>query len=152
MTTLFVVQRFKFLYDQSLFSSTCTQGQPGRKKWDYCSSNSAPGWRVVHWMTLLGIALSFFCSLFPLGTVSCRSPSLSISKGPFPLLPPAPHSLMLTHPVPISWLWHPLCPVLYPPLLTCVFRREPCPGSSGWKHVWQPPSLGPRELSQEFQA
>lgn len=80
------------------FFCDCTQGQPGRKTCDYCSSHSAPSWPTAR---LCWVWLSLICPLLPLGTVPCWNSSAFFCQGPsFPLpLPPALHSFsfIFTH-------------------------------------------------------
>lgn len=109
--------------------SDCTWGQPGRKKWEYCSLHSAPssGW------ALLGRVLILICPLLPWGTVPCWHPRAFCCPGPLSSFPPTSSSHPDLSPGWFSFLavWSPLPTfgVLYSLPLTRESPREPCMGA-----------------------
>lgn len=134
-----------FWWSVSLSFCDCTQDQPGRKTWDYCSSHSVRGWPAarLHWeQSSFSSAHRSPWELFPIET-----PVLSIVRGP-PFLFPShllstPFLNLYSHwasflpvesPLPTFGV---LCPVL---CLLCVIEWDwgspPSCMFSGLKHSY----------------
>lgn len=136
-----------FWWSVSLSFCDCTQGQPGRKTWDYRSSHSVPGWPAARLRWEQSSFSSAHCSpweLFPVETrvlSIVRAPhflfsSYLLSMSLLNLYPPWANFLAVESPLPTFGV---LCPVL---LLFCVnewdWGSPPSRMSSGLKHSCDP--------------
>lgn len=136
---LFVVWKFKFLYDLSLFSSVIVlrANLEGRREITELTSCTRP----ADSSALLGIVVVLICPRLPVGTVPCWNPSAFSCQGPPFLF----SSHLLFTPWPLSTLGQfPSSQVSSARLWGSLpFAADPCfsRGALPWEPRWRPGSL-----------